>query len=202
MELSEFDIKYLSERPSTVIVKGKHSSGKTRLILDILNKNTDFTSALIIKNEEENRYDSYQHCTVTDQVNGKDIATLINNKSLNDKALIAIDDAIYDNSKLSIPELTNIFSNNNKNTSIVIASSFELAFPEAIKLNTDFIFIFKENILDDLKLLYDNCDGWIPTYDEFDALINQNGNTHSCLVFDNSSNSSNIIDRVFWYKAD
>jgi hypothetical protein len=73
--------------------------------------------------------------------------------------------------------------------------------PPALRANIDYLFILKENIIQNREKIYKNFFGIFPTFDSFNEVLNQCTENYECLVLDNSSTSSKIEDVVFWYKA-
>lgn len=70
-----------------------------------------------------------------------------------------------------------------------------------LRANIDYIFILRENIVQNREKLYKNFFGIFPTLDMFNQVMNSCTENHECLVLDNTSKSNKIEDCVFWYKA-
>jgi hypothetical protein len=70
-----------------------------------------------------------------------------------------------------------------------------------LRANIDYVFILRENIIQNREKLYKHFFGIFPTFDSFNEVMNQCTENYECLVLDNTSKSNKIEDVVFWYKA-
>ena len=70
-----------------------------------------------------------------------------------------------------------------------------------LRANIDYIFVLRENILQNREKIYKNFFGIFPTFDMFNQVMNSCTENFECLVLDNTSRSNKIEDCVFWYKA-
>ena len=71
-----------------------------------------------------------------------------------------------------------------------------------LRCNIDYIFILRENILQNREKIWKNFFGIFPTFDMFNQVMTACTENYECLVLDNTSKSNKIEDVVFWYKAD
>ena len=75
-----------------------------------------------------------------------------------------------------------------------------LGIPPALRDNIDYVFIFA-NDGQNLKKLWDNYAGAIPSFDLFKRIFYQCTRDRGCLVIDKTSTSDKLTDRVFHFKA-
>ena len=73
--------------------------------------------------------------------------------------------------------------------------------PPDLRANIDYIFILRENIIQNQEKLYKNFFGIFPQFSIFQDVMNTCTEGYDCLVLDNTSKSNNIQDCVFWYRA-
>ena len=73
--------------------------------------------------------------------------------------------------------------------------------PPALRANVDYVFILRENIIQNREKLYKSFFGIFPTFDMFNKVMDSCTENYECLVLDNTSKSNRIEDCVFWYKA-
>jgi len=73
--------------------------------------------------------------------------------------------------------------------------------PPALRGQIDYVFILRENIIENKVKLYKHFFGIFPTFDSFNEVMNQCTENYECLVLNNRSTSNKIEDVVFWYKA-
>jgi hypothetical protein len=70
-----------------------------------------------------------------------------------------------------------------------------------LRANVDYVFILRENVIQNREKLYKSFFGIFPTFDMFNQVMNSCTENYECLVLDNTSKSNKIQDCVFWYKA-
>jgi hypothetical protein len=70
-----------------------------------------------------------------------------------------------------------------------------------LRANIDYVFILRENIIQNREKIYKNFFGIFPTFDMFNQVLTSCTENYECLVLDNTSKSNKIEDVVFWYKA-
>ena len=73
--------------------------------------------------------------------------------------------------------------------------------PPALRANVDYVFILRENIIQNREKLYKSFFGIFPTFDMFNKVMDACTENYECVVLDNTSKSNRIEDCVFWYKA-
>ena len=73
--------------------------------------------------------------------------------------------------------------------------------PPALRANVDYVFILRENIIQNREKLYKSFFGIFPTFDMFNKVMDACTENYECIVLDNTSKSNKIEDCVFWYKA-
>ena len=83
----------------------------------------------------------------------------------------------------------------------MITMQYCMDLPPSLRANIDYIFIMRENIIQNREKLYKHFFGIFPTFDSFNEVMNQCTENYECLVLDNTSKSNKIEDVVFWYKA-
>ena len=79
---------------------------------------------------------------------------------------------------------------------------YGLGIPPVLRTNIDYVFLLRENIQRNRKLLYDNYAGMFPNFEMFCSVLDQCTENYECLVICNCAKSNQIEDQVFWYKAD
>ncbi len=76
-----------------------------------------------------------------------------------------------------------------------------LGIPPKLRCNIEYVFILRETIIANRKIIYDYYAGMFPTFEIFCSVLDQCTENFECLVISNNPHSSKIIDQVFWYKA-
>ena len=77
-----------------------------------------------------------------------------------------------------------------------------MGIPPNLRTNIDYVFILRENIVQNRKRIYECYAGMFPTFEIFCQVMDQTTENFSCLVIHNNSKSNKLEDQVFWYKAE
>lgn len=85
---------------------------------------------------------------------------------------------------------------------IIVTAQFSGDVPPAIRSNIDYIFVLRENIIQNRERLFKNFFGCFNSLNEFCQVLDSTTNNYEALVLDNTSRSNKIEDQVFWYRAD
>lgn len=81
----------------------------------------------------------------------------------------------------------------------------QFAYYTKIDADFDFVILFRDNIVSNRLRLYEQFFQTLApelTFDDFSQLMDQVCSRFTCLVLDNTNESKNITDRLFWYEAD
>ena len=70
-----------------------------------------------------------------------------------------------------------------------------------LRANVDYVFVLRENVIQNRERLYKAFFGVFPTFDMFCQVMNACTENYECLVLNNSVRSNKLEDCVFWYKA-
>jgi len=195
--------KKRKERTAPIcIIIGRKSSGKSVLVQDLLYHLTDIPTVLCVSdpsyefNEcyskyipEEFKYSSYNSDTIKKII--KD----------NPETGIILDDFPCDKKTLS--DITNDILNLKDHNTMLITFQYTMLLFPLFMMNIDYVFIFRCNIRNNIKRLYDyffSCFDTF-TFDNFKKVFDVCTKNYECLVIDNTIKSNKIEDRVFWYKA-
>jgi hypothetical protein len=84
----------------------------------------------------------------------------------------------------------------------VLTCQHPLGIPPNLRTNIDYVFILRENIVNNRRRIYDNYAGMFPTFESFCQVLNQTTENFECLVIHNNAKSNKLEDQVFWYKAE
>jgi hypothetical protein len=109
---------------------------------------------------------------------------------------------MYDNKWTRDKNIRGIFMNGRHwKILFMITMQYCMDLPPSLRANIDYVFILRENIIQNREKLYKHFFGIFPTFDSFNDVMNQCTENYECLVLDNTSKSNKIEDVVFWYKA-
>jgi hypothetical protein len=73
--------------------------------------------------------------------------------------------------------------------------------PPDLRGQCDYVFVFREPIVQNRKRLYENFFGIFPSFEMFEQVLKVCTENYECLVLDNTSKSNKIEDCVFFYRS-
>jgi hypothetical protein len=216
----------LDSRKSPIIVAiGKKDTGKSFLVRDILfNVQSCFPVGTVISaTEAVNEFfqsmvpsklihDAYSPGIVTNAIKRQ---MKVKNTRLNDKtakggssnvdprAFLIMDDCLASSKSWINEESTRFIFMNGRHIDLmtIITMQYPLGITPNLRTNVDFIFILRDNITRNRRIIYDNYAGMFPTFDMFCTFMDQCTENFEGLVICNNVSSNKLEDQVFWYKA-
>ena len=83
----------------------------------------------------------------------------------------------------------------------ILTMQYALGIPPNLRTNIDYVFILRENYVSNRKRLYEHYAGMFPTFEIFCQVMDQCTENYECVVINNNAKSNQLVDQVFWYKA-
>jgi len=221
LRLKKFDIKNITQ-DSVILFIGKRCTGKSWLVRDLLYHNRKMPIGTVISGTESANsfYSSiipsiFIHGEYTEKIISsvlkrqrlalkkmKSEFAKTGHTSINPSAFLILDDCLYDNSWVRSKNIRSMFMNGRHyKLMFILTMQYALGIPPNLRTNVDYIFILRENIVQNRKRLYDNYAGMFPTFDMFCQVMDQCTENYECLVVHNNAKSNKLEDQVFWYKA-
>jgi len=122
-------------------------------------------------------------------------------KGKND-AFVLLDDCMYDKKMIRDPNIRGIFMNGRHwRLLFILTMQYCMDLPPDLRANIDFVFVLRENIVQNQDKLYKNFFGIFPDAQTFRETMNTCTEGYDCMVLDNTSRSNKIEDCIFWYRA-
>ena len=227
LELKKFDMKQISFKPDenkgpVVVLIGRRDTGKSFLVRDLLYYHQDIPIGTVISGTEAGNgfysshvpklfiHDEYnvviienilkRQKTVLKQIK-KDIDTY-KKTNIDPRAFVILDDCLFDDRWTRDKMMRLLFMNGRHwKIMLIITMQYPLGIPPTLRTNIDYVFILRENIIQNQEKLYKNFFGIFPHFSVFQDVLNSCTEGYDCLVLDNTSKSNNIQDCVFWYRA-
>ena len=123
-------------------------------------------------------------------------------KKPNSDVFILLDDCMYDKKMIRDKCIRAIFMNGRHwKLFFMLTMQYCMDLSPDLRANIDYVFILRENIIQNREKIYKNFFGIFPSFDMFNQVMNACTENYECLVLDNTSKSNKIEDVVFWYKA-
>ena len=194
-----------------IMIIGKRNTGKSVLVKDIMAYKQAIKAGIVCSGTEEGN--SYfggwvPDCFIYNDFDKPAVQRLIDHQRKACKAgtardvFLVLDDLMFDNSFLKDKMMRSIFMNGRHwKIFLVLTAQFAGDIPPAIRSNIDYVFILRENIIQNRERLYKNFFGIFPTFDSFCQTLDSCTENFECMVLDNTSRSNKIEDCLFWYKA-
>lgn len=216
IRLMEFDMDRVKDG-SIIVMVGKRNTGKSYLIRDLLARKTDIPAAVVISpTEQANRFYSEMipPLFIHDEYSSEIVEKLVTRQkrvkkeSLRDpdvdgRCLFIMDDCLYDAGAWSKDKrIREIFMNGRHfNITYCVSTQYVLGFPPQLRSQVDYVFLLRESIMRNKKLLFENFAGMFNSFEVCNSVMNQVCQDYHCLVIHMNSSSDRLEDQVFWYKA-
>ena len=206
----------------TIILVGRRGTGKSELVKDILYHHQDLSVGCVISaTEATNRFyaDMVPKCFINKEYNPLIIESIIkrqtqvikqfNNEkihhgraSFDPRTFLIMDDCLYDD-KWSKDKLMRWLFMNGRHAKVMlmITMQYPLGIPPNLRCNVDYVFIMRTPGLGERRRIWENFASIFPTFEAFCSVLDKTTENFECMVINNTVNSSNITDCVFWYKA-
>jgi len=221
LAIKKFEIKDMQEH-TTIAMIAKRASGKSYLTREIMyHKKTIPAAIAISRTEKLNKFysdfipESYIYSEYDSDILSKvyDRQSIMNEENKirkdkgkpekDDRIMIIMDDCMSSKGTwLKDPNILELFFNGrHHHLSFILTMQFSLGIPPELRSNFDYIFLLAEDITSNRKRLYDHYAGMFPTFDIFQQVFSEITANYGCMVINNRIHSTNITDKVFWYKA-
>ena len=122
--------------------------------------------------------------------------------NIDPRAFLILDDCLYDKSWINEESTRYVFMNGRHIDMVtLITMQYPLGITPNLRTNIDFVFILRENNINNRRRIYENFAGMFPTFEMFCQFMDQCTENYECLVVCNGVQSNKLEDQVFWYKA-
>lgn len=222
LQLRKFDISAIAS-DKVVVLLGKRDTGKSFLVKDLMFHHRDLPIGTVISaTEGANKFfgniipplfihDAYTPSIVENVVKRQKIIqkkidlqmSATGRSNIDPRSFLILDDCLFDNTWAKDVNIKLLFMNGRHyHMFFVITMQFPLGIPPMLRTQIDYVFILRENIVNNRKRIYDNYAGMFATFDIFCQVMDQCTENYECLVIHNNAKSNRIEDQVFWYKAE
>jgi len=220
VQLKKFNPASMGDDKVCVFI-GKRGTGKSTLVTDILYHKKHLPAGVVMSATEEGNH-WYQQFIPDLFIYGeydKDIIERVidrQRKMVNMKpppgrseltsrdigAFILMDDCMYDRRFLKDACIRQCFMNGRHGKIFfMLTMQYCMDLSPDLRANVDYIFIARENVIQNREKLYKAFFGIFPNFDMFNQVMTACTENYEVLVLDNTSKSNRIEDCVFWYKA-
>ena len=209
---------------ATILILGRRRSGKSFLTRDIFYHHKNIPSGVVFSGTEEASPffgnfipDSFIHSEYDPEL----MESIMNHqkkkireakadglsetgKHPSNNLFIVLDDMLHDaqNWKKEKTIKSIFFNGRHYNFLFILTMQYPLGITPELRSNIDYIFIFNEPSLKNRRKIYDDYCGMIPDFNYFCNILDACTQDHECLVVKTSTNSNDLREQVFWYKAE
>jgi hypothetical protein len=211
LQLKKFNPKSIGDNRVCVFV-GKRGTGKTTLVTDILYNKKHIPCGVVMSGTEEGNsyyqefvpdlfvYNDYEREVVEKIITRQRL--MAKQKKPDSDVFVLLDDCMYDKKMIRDKCIRAIFMNGRHwKLFFMLTMQYCMDLSPDLRANIDYVFILRENIIQNREKIYKNFFGIFPSFDMFNQVMNACTENYECLVLDNTSKSNKIEDVVFWYKA-
>jgi hypothetical protein len=221
------DIKIKKFDPTTIdpcricVFIGRRNTGKSVLVTDILYHMRKIPIGVVMSGTEESNehykeyipdsfiYGQYEpdviEKVITNQqkvVKKLSQAEKDNVKDPCNNIFMLLDDCMFDNKWTRDKNMRCVFMNGRHyRIFFMLTLQYCMDLPPSLRGQIDYVFILRENILENKQKLYKHFFGIFPNFDTFNEVLTQCTENYECLVLNNRTTSNKIEDVVFWYRA-
>ena len=210
IQLKKFDPSRISDDKVCVVI-GKRGTGKSTLVTDLLWHKRNIPIGVVMSaTEEGNHY--YQQFVPDIFIHGdynRDTIEKVIERQKNliaakksSPAFILLDDCMYNKAFMKDTCIRQCFMNGRHwKLFFILTMQYCMDLSPDLRANVDYVFILRENIIQNRERLWKSFFGVFPSFDLFNQVMNACTENYECFVLDNTSKSNRIEDCVFYYKA-
>jgi len=205
-----------------IVIIAPSGSGKSWIVKNILHEMKDIPCALVVAptDQKSKFYDDFIPPTFIhydykpeilikvldrqDKIIEKNQARVRHNKKeVDPRAVFIMDDCMGDKDKwVKDPNMLKLMNQGrHSKLTYILTMQYVLGIQPELRTQFNYIFLLGEDNFASRKKLYEHYAGIFPTYDLFDQIFRQLTTDHGCMVINNRIKSTNLAEKVFWFKA-
>ena len=206
----------------TIAMIAKRGSGKSFLTRELLfHKRHIPTTIAISKTERLNRfygdfipdifiYENYSNELLSKVYSRQSKIFEDNEKRIkdgkkpkDDRMMLIMDDCMSSKGSWvkEEPILELFFNGRHHHLSFILTMQYSLGIPPEMRSNFDYIFLLAEDFTNNRKRLYEHYAGMFPDFASFNDAFTVLTEDFGCMVINNKIHTTDITEKVFWYKA-
>jgi len=221
LPIQEFNLSSMMVKNPSIVMVAKRGSGKSWVCRAILKHFSDIPAGLVIApTDRMNCFygnffpDTYIHYEYKSEIIEKLLhrqQMMIDKnqeykkrgKRIDARGFIVMDDCLASKSSWMkdqpITEL--LFNGRHYEIMYILTMQFPLGITPDLRNNFDYIFLLADDIMSNLKRIYDHYAGMFPDFGSFRQVFGQITQNFGSLVIVNRGARVNFLDKIFYYKA-
>ena len=210
IQLKKFDPTKVATDKVCVVI-GKRGTGKSTLVTDLLYHKRDIPVGVVMSATEDGNhyyrnfipelfiYGDYSKDTIEKVIERQ---KRLVSEGKDSPAFILLDDCMYNKSFMKDTCIRQCFMNGRHwKIFFLLTMQYCMDLSPDLRANVDYVFILRENVIQNRERLYKAFFGVFPSFEIFNQVMNACTENYECLVLDNTSKSNKLEDCVFYYKA-
>lgn len=211
LQLKKFNPMSMGDDKVCVFI-GKRGTGKSTLITDIMYHKKHIPAGIVMSATEDGNhhykgfvpdlfiYGDYDREAI-ERVLDRQKAIAMRGRTP-PGAFLLLDDCMYDRKFMKDVCIRQCFMNGRHwKIFFMLSMQYCMDLTPDLRANVDYVFILRENIVQNREKLYKSFFGVFPNFNTFSKVMDACTENFECLVLDNTSKSNRIEDCVYWYKA-
>jgi len=198
---------------ATILLLGKRGSGKSTLMRDLMyhvRNKLSFGLAMSPTEESSASLGNFiPRSCIYNQFSGAalDVMLEIQRKSVKrgkwKNVYLIMDDCMYDKKVMKGVNIRELFMNGrHRKIFHMNAIQYMMDIGPDIRSQVDFVFALKENISSNREKLWKYFFGMFENLSDFNRVMNVCTAGYDAIVLDNTKRSNEVVDCVYWYRAD
>ena len=125
-------------------------------------------------------------------------------KKVDPRAIIVMDDCLADKNKWATDKfIKEIFLNGRHfRITFILTSQFAVGLSPDQRTNIDYIFLLRQDQTTELKKYHQHYAGMFDNFETFKKVFTDLTTDYTCMVIVNRNPGPDLLDKIFWYKAD
>lgn len=209
LAINKFDINELCDFPAIVLI-GKRQCGKSVFIQNIIqcqleNERIDELLVISPNDKEKNFYNKFV-TNVQHQLNYEVLQRILDRQrefiknDVKNKVMIVLDDCLSRGDWANEQSLREIlFNGRHHGISYILSLQFPLGMSPELRSSFDYVCMFHDDIISNLKRIYDHYAGMFPLFSVFKETFTQLTGDYSAMIIVKEGKS--IYDKIKWFKA-
>ncbi len=214
LNVQQFNIKNIDPSIFSILVTGKRNCGKSHVCKDLLKKMKETHKEIIISTNRLFYKESLQNSIIYTEYNSKILEELFNSqnimkkndKILNNNVMLVIDDCRdidgVDRLLTNEPAIRELILNGRHyKIPHMITIQTPLGIKPELRANFNYIFLFAEDNITNLKRIYENFATFFNTFEDFYTVFKYLTTDYGIMVINNTHKPTDITNKIFWYKV-
>ena len=210
LDLYRFDPSTIGDGKIVAIV-GKRGSGKSLLVKDIMYHKRRIPAGIVMSDTEcGNKFysDFIPDSFVFSEFDKGALEKLVDRQrrlwaqGRKSRVFVILDDLAYDKTVMKERVMRQLFFNGRHfGIFLIVTAQFITDLPPGVRANCDIVMACRESIFANRKKLYEMLFGIFPSFKSFERIFQACTENYEVLAMDNTKQSNDIRQCVFWYKA-